>query len=195
LDIVEKTSSNQQSLERRFSNLENINYTYSLEIEHEYLLYKNNSIPKNYSISINEKTTRLNFEKSDVYLIYYSKQEVEEDNVSLGKLLEEVKEFWVIILMIIVFILGFLSAYLIYKKNTKNILLAHVPSYVLTKEEKLILNVIEKNPGINQKLIGNELNFSKARVSAFANDLEQKGLIRRERFGRSFKVYLNKKIV
>ena len=195
LDIVEKTNSDEQRLERRFSNLDNISYTYSLEIEHEYLINNTTSIPKNQSISINEKATRIDFQKSDVYLIYYSKPEKEENNVSTTKFFEEITEFWVIILMIIFFVLGFLTAYLIYKKNTSNIMSGHVPSYVLTKEEKLILTVIEKNPGINQKLIGDELNFSKARVSAFVNELEQKGIIRRERFGRSFKVYLNKKII
>lgn len=195
LDIIEKTNSNEQRLERRFFDLENINYTYSLEIPHEYILNKNITIPQNYTTNLNDKSQIINFPKNDVYLIYYTKLEVERSNLSINKLLDEIGELWVIILIFTFFILGFLSAFFIYKKSNKELFANYVPSYILSKEEKLILDVIDKMPGINQKLIGNELNFSKARVSAYVNDLEQKGLIKRERFGRSFKVYLNKKIV
>lgn len=195
LDVAQKTSSTEERLERRFTNLENINYSYSLEIPHEYMLDKNNTIPQNYTITLTDRYKLITFSKSDVYLVYYTKEQIEQNSFSLIKLFEETSEIWVIILIVVFFILGFITAFFIYRKNTKEILAGHVPSYILSKEEKAILQVIEKNPGINQKLIGNELNFSKARVSAFATDLEQKGLIRRERFGRSFKVYLNKKIV
>ena len=158
-------------------------------------LNENETIPKNHTIQYFQDYKLIHFSKNDVYLIYYTSQNLELNNFSIQKLKEEITEPIVIILVILFFALGFFVAYFIYRKNTNEILSSHVPSYILSKEEKLILNVIEKNPGINQKLIGKELDFSKARVSAFVNDLEQKGLIKRERFGRTFKVYMDKKII
>ncbi len=80
--------------------------------------------------------------------------------------------------------------YLIYFKRKK---VEKVVLPLLREDEKKVMKVILANPrGVNQKVIVEETGYSKAKVSKVLKSLEERGLIRIERRGRTNKVYLKK---
>lgn len=62
----------------------------------------------------------------------------------------------------------------------------------LSKDEKLILEEIEKSGEITQDSLRYRLNFSKAKVSAIITNLDRMGLVQRERQGKTYKVFLQR---
>ncbi len=195
LEVVEKVSDKRFRLERNFNTYTTSNYTYTLEIPLTYELDQENSFPKPVKIIYEESKQSLVFNEAAVFVLYFDELNLEENSLSFSHLLEELQEFGVLILLFLSCILGSGITYIFMKRQMRIIPQEQVPSYILSKEEKLVLDVIKEHKGINQKQIAIKLNFSKSRISALVTDLEQKQLIRREKFGRSFKVYLNKKIV
>ena len=195
LNSIEDLNNNRFRFERNFNNFNNLTYTFNLNIPLEFQIDENNSIPKKFEIISEPRYQKITFEPNELFVIYFDKISTEENQLSLIHLSDELTEINVILLLFCSFFLGLISTYIYMNQKIKKIPQNEVPSFILSSEEKNILNIIKDEPGINQKQIGIKLNFSKSRVSAFINDLEQKQLIKREKFGRSFKVYLNKKIV
>lgn len=67
---------------------------------------------------------------------------------------------------------------------------------VLTPDERIVVDVIRKKGGknIKQRDIVRMTNFSKAKVSRILATLEKRGIVKRERVGRTNKVRLSRKI-
>jgi uncharacterized membrane protein len=59
-----------------------------------------------------------------------------------------------------------------------------------SEDEKKILRCIKKQEGIWQSTLRIKLNYSKAKLSLLLQDLEKKGLISREKKGKTFKLFL-----
>ncbi len=65
---------------------------------------------------------------------------------------------------------------------------------MLRKDEKLIFEtMIKHDPGVNQKSIVNESGYSKAKVSKVLKNLQERGLLKLERMGRTNKIYYDEK--
>ncbi len=89
--------------------------------------------------------------------------------------------------IIIALIVGFWFFYKRFKGNIKIVL------PVLKGDEKKIMEMIIRDKGnTNQKLLVRESNFSKARVSKILKSLQERGIIKLEREGRSNNVHLVK---
>jgi uncharacterized membrane protein len=65
---------------------------------------------------------------------------------------------------------------------------------VLKEDEQEIMKLIIENDGIDQRDIQRETGFSKAKVSKILSELERRGIIRKEPYGRRNKIFLTKKI-
>ena len=64
---------------------------------------------------------------------------------------------------------------------------------VLKKDEKMIIDIIKSNAGMcKQRHVVRETDFSKAKVSRLIKDLEERGLIRTEKVGRTNRLYIKK---
>ncbi len=195
LEIFEDIGNNEYRFERNFNNYNNINYTYNLKIPMELQLNKSKSIPKNIKIEFSNSEQILKLNSSEIFVLYFNEIPEEDDEFSILHIIEEILEPSVILLSFISFLIGCILMFIYMNKKIKNNLHINVPSYVLSKEDRDILTIIEKNIGINQKQISIKMNFSKSRISAIISELESKKLIRREKFGRSYKVFINKKII
>ena len=64
---------------------------------------------------------------------------------------------------------------------------------LLSGDENKILNEIKKAKEITQDSLRFRLNWSKAKISTILTNLDRKGLIQRERIGKTYKVYLQKR--
>ena len=62
----------------------------------------------------------------------------------------------------------------------------------LSEDEKAILDEIKKAGEITQDSLRFRLNWSKAKVSTILTNLDKRGLIQRERIGKTYNVYLQK---
>ncbi len=62
----------------------------------------------------------------------------------------------------------------------------------LSKDEKAVLEEVEKAGEITQDSLRYRLNFSKAKVSAIITNLDRMNLIQRERQGKTYKIFLEK---
>jgi len=60
----------------------------------------------------------------------------------------------------------------------------------LKKDEKLILNIIKEREEISQCALSKISGFSKFKISRIVKDLENKGLIKREKKGLTFLIRL-----
>ena len=196
-DKLELLSKDNYRLERKFSQIANLSQNYRLVTPINFAINQTQSNPSQFSTQYSDTSKTITFPSSAIYVLYLQKLELEEENpYSFIGFKEELSESSVLLLIVISFSLGAGLVLLYFLKIKKDQHInTTVPSYVLSVEERKILEILKTNPGINQKMIGKHLDFSKARVSAIVNDLEQKQLIKREKFGRSFKVFLNKKIV
>jgi predicted HTH transcriptional regulator len=61
----------------------------------------------------------------------------------------------------------------------------------LTEDEILLLDIIRNSEGVTQDSLRFRTGFSKSKVSALLLNLEKKGIISRERLGRTYKVYIS----
>jgi len=87
--------------------------------------------------------------------------------------------------------LGFLASLYLFRTKTEdreyNIL-----RKALSQDEKKILDEIKKAKEITQDSLKFRLDWSKAKVSTILTNLDKRGLIQRERIGKTYKVYLQK---
>ncbi|KTG30461.1 helix-turn-helix transcriptional regulator [Haloferax profundi] len=60
---------------------------------------------------------------------------------------------------------------------------------VLPEDERRVLEPILTSPGITQIELRDRSNFSKSKVSQTVSELEQRGLLYRERQGRTYRIY------
>jgi uncharacterized membrane protein len=65
---------------------------------------------------------------------------------------------------------------------------------ILKEDEQSILRIIIENNGIDQREVTRLTGFSKAKVSKILAELEKRGAIRKEQYGRRNKVFLTEKI-
>jgi len=71
-----------------------------------------------------------------------------------------------------------------------------VPLFVLTEDERKVVDGIEKNDGeVKQDMLPDITNFSRPKVSRIVNNLEQKKIILREKYGKTYKVKTAKKFI
>lgn len=63
----------------------------------------------------------------------------------------------------------------------------------LNKDERAVLEEIEKAGEITQDSLRFRLNWSKAKVSAILNNLDRLNLVQRERVGKTYNVFIRKK--
>jgi uncharacterized membrane protein len=61
----------------------------------------------------------------------------------------------------------------------------------LTDDEMLILSIVRDTPGVTQDSLKFRTEFSKSKVSALSLNLEKKGIIQREKSGRTYKIFLS----
>ncbi len=64
----------------------------------------------------------------------------------------------------------------------------------LSDDEKKILDEVKKAGEITQDSLRFRLNWSKAKISTILTNLDKRGLIQRERIGKTYKVYLQKTV-
>jgi uncharacterized membrane protein len=62
----------------------------------------------------------------------------------------------------------------------------------LSEDEKKIFNEVRKAREITQDSLRFRLNWSKAKVPTILSNLDRRGIIQRERLGKTYKVYLQK---
>lgn len=60
---------------------------------------------------------------------------------------------------------------------------------ILPDDEQRILKAVVESPGITQIALRDRADFSKAKVSRTVSELEKRGLLYRERQGRTYRVY------
>lgn len=63
----------------------------------------------------------------------------------------------------------------------------------LSKDEKTVVNEVEKSGEITQDSLRFRLNWSKAKLSTILTNLDKMGIIQREREGKTYKVTLQRK--
>lgn len=63
------------------------------------------------------------------------------------------------------------------------------PLELLPEDERRILGPVLDSPGLTQIEVRDRSDFSKAKVSQTVTDLEKRGLLRRERQGRTYRIY------
>lgn len=62
----------------------------------------------------------------------------------------------------------------------------------MKEDEQLIIKEIMQNEGVDQRDIQRKTDFSKAKVSNIISELENRGIVRKEKVGRRNKLYLTK---
>jgi len=61
----------------------------------------------------------------------------------------------------------------------------------LSEDEVILVAIIRENEGITQDSLRFRTGFSKSKVSALLLNLEKKGIVTRERLGRTYKVFIS----
>ena len=96
---------------------------------------------------------------------------------------------WTLVLTVIIILGGAVVFFVFYRKS----LPAQLVLPILKDDEKRVWEAIMKHgSGVNQKTVVRESNYSKAKVSKVLKSLQERGLIRLERMGRTNKVHLAK---
>lgn len=65
---------------------------------------------------------------------------------------------------------------------------------ILKEDEQVILKLIVEQDGVDQREIQRKTNFSKTKVSKILSELEKRGNIRKEPYGRRNKIFLTSKL-
>ncbi|MEK6983844.1 MAG: MarR family transcriptional regulator [Nanoarchaeota archaeon] len=87
--------------------------------------------------------------------------------------------------------LGFLTSLYLFRTKTEDNEY-DILRKALSGNEKMILDEIKRAGEITQDSLRFRLNWSKAKVSTILTNLDKRGLIQRERIGKTYKVYLQK---
>jgi uncharacterized membrane protein len=71
-----------------------------------------------------------------------------------------------------------------------------VPLFVLTEDERMVVNAIVRAGGeLRQDELPELTNYSRPKVSRIVNDLEGKQILMREKKGKTYKVSIAKKFI
>jgi len=104
-----------------------------------------------------------------------------------------------IISLIISFAVAIIVSFYLFSKEPRKLITKvskqdqyQILKKVLSQDEKTTLDEIQKAGEITQDSLRFRLNWSKAKVSTILTSLDRKGLIQRERTGKTYKVYLQK---
>ncbi len=65
---------------------------------------------------------------------------------------------------------------------------------VLPHDETRIIEPVLTSPGITQRELRDRADFSKAKISQSVTDLEKRGLLYREEYGRTYRLYPDKSL-
>lgn len=60
---------------------------------------------------------------------------------------------------------------------------------ILPQDEQRVVEPVLTSPGITQQALRDRADFSKAKISQTVTDLEKRGLLYREPYGRTYRVY------
>ncbi len=91
-------------------------------------------------------------------------------------------------------VLGFLAALYLFRAESEN-KEYDILRKALSEDEKKILDEVKIAGEITQDSLRFRLDWSKAKVSTILTNLDKRGLIQRERTGKTYKVYLQKKVI
>jgi uncharacterized membrane protein len=61
----------------------------------------------------------------------------------------------------------------------------------LTDDEIAIIDMVKDTPGVTQDSLRFRTDFSKSKVSALILNLEKKGIVQREKTGKTYKIFLS----
>ena len=96
-----------------------------------------------------------------------------------------------IIPLIIALIIGVIISFYLFKAEKKDEVY-NIVKKTLSEDEKKVLDEIKKVGEITQDSLRFRLDWSKAKISTILINLDKKGLIQRERVGKTYKIYLQK---
>ena len=103
-------------------------------------------------------------------------------------------DFETIFPYVIVFVFGFGIALLIYFILLRpRLCKIEVIKEVLSSEENQIVQALQDSRGMKQDELRKQLDYSKARLSKIVSNLERKGIINKERYGKTNILTLNKR--
>lgn len=114
-----------------------------------------------------------------------SKDAVFDFSAAYEKLIVDYSMLFVPIVLLIAIIMA-LMFYRFYMKEGKMKLVLPV---LKDDERKVVEAMMKHGTGVNQKAVVRESGYSKAKVSKVLNSLQERGLIKLERLGRSNKIY------
>ena len=93
--------------------------------------------------------------------------------------------------LIVAISVALIVSFYLFKHDAKNEEYAIIRK-ALSDDEKRILDEIKKSGEITQDSLRFRLDWSKAKVSTILTNFDKRGLIQRERIGKTYKVYLQK---
>ena len=96
-----------------------------------------------------------------------------------------------IISLIIALIIGIIVSFYLFKTDKEDSEF-NIIKKALSEDERKILDEIKKAGDITQDSLRFRLNWSKAKISTILTNLDKKGLVQKERVGKTYKVYLEK---
>ena len=98
-----------------------------------------------------------------------------------------------LISLIIALITGVIISFYLFKPQTETKDREYdILKKALSEDEKKILDEIKKAGEITQDSLRFRLGWSKAKISTILTNLDKKGIVQRERIGKTYKVYLQK---
>ncbi len=95
-----------------------------------------------------------------------------------------------LISFIIALIVGIIISFYLFKGKKDNEF--NIIRKALSDDERKILDEIKKAGEITQDSLRARLDWSKAKISTMLTNLDKKGIIQRERVGKTYKVFLEK---
>ena len=95
-----------------------------------------------------------------------------------------------IISFIISFIIGLVISFYMFKDKGKERDEISIIRKVLSEDEKKILDEIKKAGKITQDSLRFRLGWSKAKVSTILTNLDKKGIVQRQRTGKTYNIHL-----
>lgn len=93
---------------------------------------------------------------------------------------------------IIALVIGIIISFYIFKDKSKERDEVSILRRALSDDEKRILDEIKKAGKITQDSLRFRLGWSKAKVSTILTNLDKKGIVQRQRTGKTYRVYLQK---
>ncbi len=97
-----------------------------------------------------------------------------------------------ILSFIFALIAGVIISFYLFKEKNEEYKEYNILRKALSEDEKRILDEVKKAGKITQDSLRFRLNWSKAKASTILTNLDRKGLIQRERTGKTYRIYLQK---